>query len=318
MSTTASTSDNKEFSTNAYSGLTKPNSTTFNDWKLQLTTVLGAQRLSKCILRDITPPTDEKALDDHETFSIKTLTAIHATINAEISEVICLTSCPRLAFKMLRKHHNDTYGLSTAKLFSELVTMRLSSDGSFKNHSHRFRKLHNYLISNIASSPKLSISEPFVAIILIDSLPSNFTRLVQSLLTLTRLYSLPQMEATHTSTNSSGDTVLSSVKNKSKGKQKELTAPSNGLVCSLGYPGHTDENWRVQRWKAFKEFEKQEKSKRHPDTPKVAEPAQITSASVDVSSSDDAHVWYWESAFCTTLSSDSSPQTIILGETGAS
>lgn len=194
MSSILTSSDIKGFSTNAYTGVTKLTSTSFNNWKLRLTTVLEAQRLSKYILWDISPPSDEKILDDHETFSMKALAAIHATIDSENFEVIRSTSSPRQAFQMLCKHHDDTGGLSTANLFSELVTMRLDSNGSLKDHLHQFRKIYNDLVSNIASSPKLSISEPFVAIILIKSLPSEFSPLVQSLLTnfdsltLTRLF----------------------------------------------------------------------------------------------------------------------------------
>lgn len=227
LTMTSHSTDVKEFSTTSYSGVTKLTSTTFNNWKLRLTTVLGAQQLSKFILRNITPPTDESLLDDHETLSMKALAAIHATIDAENFEVIRSTSCPRKAFVMLCKHHDDTGGLLTANLFLELVTMKLTSDGCLKDHLHQFRKIHNDLTSNISSSPSLSISEPFVAIILINSLPTGYTPLVQSLLsnfeslTLTRLYSLLQMEVTRTYSSTPSDTALSAVKHKHQAKKKE-------------------------------------------------------------------------------------------------
>lgn len=318
MSTSNSSTDIKDYSMNSYSGITKLTSSTFNDWKLRLTTVLGAQRLSKYILRDIIPPTDDKLLDDHETFSMKALAAIHATIDAENFEVIRSTTCPRKAYQMLCKHHDDTGGLSTANLFSELVTMRLGSDGCLKDHLHQFRKVHNDLISNISSSPNLSISEPFVAIILINSLPSEFTPLVQSLLTnfdslnLTRLYSLLQMEATRTSTSS--DSALSAVKHKPQVKKKDSSMPSNGLVCSLGHPGHNDENCRVRRWRAFKEYEKTEKAK---SSSRSKEVAKITSDSLGNSNNEESHPSYWESAFSATIS-HALPSSPLLGDTGAS
>ena len=169
---------------------------------------------------------------------------------------------------MLCKHHDDTGGLLTANLFSELVTMKLTSDGCLKDHLHQFRKIHNDLTSNISSSPSLSISEPFVAIILINSLPTDYTPLVQSLLsnfeslTLTRLYSLLQMEVTRTYSSTPSDTALSAVKHRHHVKKKESNTPSNGLVCSLGHPGHKDGHCRVQRWRAFKEYGKKEKGKK--------------------------------------------------------
>lgn len=83
----------------------------------------------------------------------------------------------------LCKHHDDAGGLSTANLFSDLVTLRLSSEGDLKDHIHRFQKLHNDLLSNLSSTPNMKISEPFISMILINSLPSEYTPLVQSLLT---------------------------------------------------------------------------------------------------------------------------------------
>lgn len=78
----------------------------------------------------------------------------------------------------------------------------------------------------MTSSPRLSISEPFVAIILINSLPSEYPPLVQSLLSKfdslnsTQLYSLLQMEAVRTSSSGSSNTALSAVKNKGACKEE--------------------------------------------------------------------------------------------------
>lgn len=55
------------FSLNAYASVTKLESGAFNDWKLCLTTVMGAHRLSKYILCEADPPIELNALDDHET-----------------------------------------------------------------------------------------------------------------------------------------------------------------------------------------------------------------------------------------------------------
>lgn len=120
------------FSMNAYSSVTTLESGTFNDWKLRLTTVMGAHRLSKYFLRDVKVPQDEKALDDHETNLMRELAAIHATIDKENFEVVRHFSNPREAFIKLCKHHDDAGGLSTANLFSDLVTLRLSSEGDLK------------------------------------------------------------------------------------------------------------------------------------------------------------------------------------------
>ena len=79
-------------------------------------------------------PDGERALDDHETILMRALAAIHATINKENFEVIrhCLNA--REAYVKLCKHHDDAGGLSTANLFSDLVTLKLSSDGDLRDH----------------------------------------------------------------------------------------------------------------------------------------------------------------------------------------
>lgn len=76
-------------------------------------------------------------------------------------------------------------------------------------------------MSNLSSTPNMKISEPFVAIILINSLPSEYTPLVQSLLTsfetlnLSRLHSLLNIEATRNSGVVKAETELSA--NRSNG-----------------------------------------------------------------------------------------------------
>lgn len=254
------------FSMNAYASVTTLETVTFNDWRLRLTTVMGAHRLSKYILRDVEPPTESRALDEHETNQMRALAAIHATIDKENFEVVRHCLDPREAFVKLCKHHDDAGGLSTANLFSDLVTLRLSSDGDLKDHIHRFRKLHNDLLSNLSSTPDMKISEPFVAIILMNSLPSNYTPLVQSLLTsfetltLAKLYSLLNIEATRSLGVVKADTALSDNRSKAKPrfKKRETQPPVTGkdtVVCSLGHPGHSDDHCKVRQWRDFKAYQ---------------------------------------------------------------
>lgn len=139
ISNPTNTSENSSsFGMNAYNSVTKLETGTFNDWKLRLTTVLGAHQLSNYILRDVPMPTDEKDLDDHETNNMQALAAIHATIDAENFEVVRNCTGPREAYLKLCKHHDDAGGLSTANLFSDLVTPRMSTDGDLKDHVHHF------------------------------------------------------------------------------------------------------------------------------------------------------------------------------------
>lgn len=123
---------------NSYALVTKLETGTFNDWKLRLTMVLGAHRLAKFILREVEIPSEAKARDDNDTNCMRALAAIHATVDAENFEVIRSRSNPRDAFLELCKHHDDARRLSTAHLFLDLVTLRLSSDGDLKEHIHQF------------------------------------------------------------------------------------------------------------------------------------------------------------------------------------
>ena len=308
--------ETKDFNTTSYSSVVKLSNGTFNDWKLRLTTILGAQRLSNHILQDIEPPTDPSALDDHETHSLRALAAIHATIDDENFQVIRSCTSPREAFQKLCKHHDNAGGLSTAHLFSDLVTTKMGSDDDLSEHLHQFRTIHNDLLSNLHSTPDIKISEPFIAIILINSLPSEYTPLVQTLLanfetlTLTRLYSLLKIEATRNNSTAKKDTALSASRLSSKPKyeKKKDHFQENSAKCSLGHPGHTDENCRVRRFRAFVEYEKKLKSEESSSKSKN-HVAQVAQSSVDA----EVHPSYWESAFSATNTS-----TIpTFGDTGA-
>lgn len=237
---------------------------------------------------------------------MRALAAIHATIDKENFEVIRNCTSPREAFTKLCKHHDDAGGLSTANLFSDLVTLKLSSEGDLKEHIHQFRKIHNDLLSNLSSTPDMKISEPFVAIILINSLPSEYSPLVQTLLTsfesltLARLYSLLNIEATRNAGNAKSDTALS-VNRASGGKKfkkKDNSHHPNSkdvVVCSLGHPGHTDEHCKTKQWREFKAFQDSRKDK-------PADAAKLTRDEIQPIE-PDADVSYYDTAFSATTSS---------------
>lgn len=316
MATTSNSTNANEnsssFGMSAYNSVTKLEKGTFNDWKLRLTTVLGAHRLSKFILRYVPVPVDEKELDDYETNSMRTLAAIHATIDGENFEAIRNCTGPREAYLKLCKHHDDAGGLSTANLFSDLVTLRMASDGDLKDHVHQFRKIHNDLLSNLSSTPDIKISEPFVAIILINSLPSDFTPLVQSLLTnfetltLPRLYSLLNIEATRSSGGAKADTALSVSRfnggRKPKKKEYNHQQPPNKdtIYCSLVHAGHNDDQCRTKRWREFKEYQSSMKGKSSSETSKEKTDNVAQMTRVDAIHPDDSgevDVSYYDTAF---------------------
>ena len=298
MSTDVTSKSSSSFNLNIYSTVPKLKTGTFNNWKLRLTTILGAQRLEKFISSEVVPPTNPDDLADHMANSMATLTALHITVDDENFQIICGCSSPRDAYEKLCRQHDDAGGLSTANLFTDLVSLRLTSDGSLTNHLHAFRSLHNDLLSNLSSTPSITISEPFIAILLIISLPSQYTPLAQTLLvnfesiSLSRLYSLLKIDSMRTSTSSKADTALHASKPTSKPEKKKdgpaHQGSSNGLICSLGHPGHSDEGCRTQRWSDFMEYEKKMKGK----VLNVKESAQLTN-----SAQEQADISYYDEAF---------------------
>lgn len=295
------------FNLNIYSSVPKLTSGTFNDWKLRLTTILGAQRLDIYILRDVETPTEPQALADHNSNRMTALTALHITVDSENFQVIRNCSSPREAFLKLCKQHDDAGGLSTSNIFTDLVSLRLSSDGPLDDHLHKFRSLHNDLQSNLASTPDINISEPFIAILLIISLPPQYSPLVQSLLvnfetiSLSRLYSLLKIDSLRSAASIKSETALMVSKNApSKKKKKPMKDTSNNTVtCSLGHPGHDDEGCKTQRWNEFMEYDKSRKNKSNAS--KNVDSAQFTSVS-DINQ-HDMEMSYYDEAFTTNVSS---------------
>lgn len=240
---------------------------------------------------------------------MRTLAAIHATINTENFEVIRSCTGPQEAYLKLCEHHDDAGGLPNANLFSDVVTLCMSSDGGLKDHVHQFRKLHNDLLSNLSCTSDIKISEPFVAIILINSLPSDYTPLAQSLLTnfesltLARLYSSLNIKATQSLIGSKTYTVLSVKRfmNEKKSKKKDgYQSNKDTIYCSLGHAGHTDEHCNTKKWREFKKYQEAMQGKPNPEGSncKPQEAAQMTQENI----ADQLHpgatdVSYYDTAF---------------------
>lgn len=296
------TTSKPAFNLNVYSSVPKLTTGTFNDWKLRLTTILGAQRLDKYILTDVDIPTEPQLIADHYANTMTALTALHITVDSENFQVIRSCSSPRDAYLKLCKQHDDAGGLSTANIFTDLVSLRLASDGSLADHLHAFRTLHNNLQSNLASTPDINISEPFIAILLIISLPPQYSPLVQSLLinfetiSLSRLYSLLKIDSMRSAAATKTETALLTSKNiQSKKKKKSpVKGTSSGTItCSLGHPGHDDDGCKIQRWQEFMEFDKARRTKA--SGYKGTESAQHTDDSAI--EQDEVHISYYEEAF---------------------
>lgn len=144
-----------------------------------------------------------------------------------------------------------------------------------------------------------------MAIILTNSLPSDYTPLVQSLLTsfetltLARLYSLLNIEATRSTSAGKGETDLSANRpnGSNKFKKKESHAQSNSkdtIVCWLGHTGHTDDNCKTKQWREFKAYQEnksKEAAKLRRDKP------------FDSTNETDVKILYYDTAFYATTKS---------------
>lgn len=275
-------------------------SSNFFDWKLRLETALGARRLKKFILSDLPLPTDPIELETHQVNDARALEAIQSTIDPGNFQVISQSSTARSAYLAILKHHDDSGGISTAHLFSELATLRLTSNGSLADHLLKFRQLHNELLGNLRSTPDLSISEPFIAILLLKSLPAEFSPMVQTTLSqfesikLDHIYTLLQMETKRSTESSSTDTALSATSkpNPSKFKKREWKVRDD-VKCLMGHPGHTDEFCRAKIRNDLEECKKQLADLRKEKKPEVAKAAIESSTSLN----DQVHPSYYDTAF---------------------
>lgn len=270
-----------------YSSIPKLSMGNFHVWKLRLETFLGAMKLRPFILTDIDPPSDAQLLDDHVTKDCAALNAIHSTIDEENMEIITSASSAREAYVSLCKHHGNSGGMTTATMFFELVTMKLIPGGSVTENVHKFRTLHNRFKANTKSMKNITISDHYIAILLLKSLPSEFNLLVQTTLTtnfenisLSHIYMLLSMETMRIELSTDNVAMIADEIHKPKSSKPSKQT----LVCSLGHPGHSDERCYTRIRKEEREMAKKYKElmKKNGDT------AQLSTAQPQISSSQPA------------------------------
>lgn len=186
---------------NNWSNIPKLNSSTFFDWKRRIETTLGARRLYSHILEDTPIPTDPKLRTEHVFNEFRALEAIQFSCDADNFNIISDCKTARAAYLALCKYPDDLGGVTTANLFSELASSKLSSAADLKEHLLKFRNTHTKLKGNLQSPPDLCISDPFIAILILKSLPPDFNSLIQTslanfeTLTLDQIYALLNIEA---------------------------------------------------------------------------------------------------------------------------
>lgn len=125
------------------------------------------------------------------------------------------------------------------------------------DHVHKFRTLHNRFKANTKSFKNISISDHYIAILLLKSLPMEYNSLVQTTLTtnfenisLSHIYMLLSMETMRI--DSSTENVAMSAQNNQRPKTSKPS--KQNLVCSLGHPGHSDERCYTRIRKEEKEL----------------------------------------------------------------
>lgn len=165
-----------------YAAITPLSVRTFFTWRLRLTTLLGVLKLRKFIETEVPVPTEPSLLEDHMAKECQALNAIHLTIDDENMQVITTCVTAYEALQALCTHHCDSGGITTAQMFYEIVNLRLADGEAVSQHVHKFRTLHNRFTLSMKSMPGISISEHFIAILLLMSLPSSYHSLVQTTL----------------------------------------------------------------------------------------------------------------------------------------
>lgn len=218
-----------------FTSIPKLSTGNFHVWKLRLKTFLGAMKLRPYILTDLETPTDAALLDDYVTKGCAALNAIHSTIDEENMEIVTSSPSAREAYLALFQHHGDSGGMTTATMFFELVTMKLLPGGSVADHVHKFRTLHNRFKANTKSLKNISISDHYIAILLLKSLPMEYNSLVQTTLTsnfenisLSHIYMLLSMETMRI--ESSSENIAMSAQHAQKPKPSK---PSKNLLSAL-------------------------------------------------------------------------------------
>lgn len=211
---------------------------------------IAARNISRCyeaqdlILSDLEPPTHASLLDDRTTKDCAALNAIHSTIDEENMEIVTSSTPAREAYLALCEHHSDSGGMTTATMFFELFTMKLIPGGLVAKHVHNFRTLHNRFKANTRSMKNITISDHYIAILLLKSLPMEYNSLVQTTLTsnfenisLSHIYMLLSIQTMRIESTSENVAMAAQTIQKPKNSKPPKQTPT----CSLGYSGHTDE-----------------------------------------------------------------------------
>lgn len=259
-----------------YASVTPLSVGTFFQWQLRLTTLLGVLKLRRFIETEIPTPTNPLLIYDHMAKECQALNAIHSTIDDENMQVITTCVTAYEAYQALCAHHCGSGGITTAQMFYEMVNLRLAKGGSVSEHIHRFRTLHNCFSSSIKSTPGITISDHFIAILLLMSLPLTYHSLVQTTLatsfekiSLPRVYLILQAETSRLeSSASNSDSAMATTAKQSKpitgsnhksgsGYQgRKPRTDRDDRICSLGHKGHTNDYCRIQIQQKLDESEK--------------------------------------------------------------
>lgn len=293
---------------NPFNNVTILKKGTFHEWKANIVTAFNAARLTPFVLTDQPLPDDPTKREEHIVKDYQALSVIQTTVDSEHFQLVANAQSAPAAFLCILAQYDDSGGLSTAMIFSDLVSLRLDEGGSLSDHLHRFRTLHKELTSNMMGTPELKISEAFIAILVLKSLPNKYSAIVQTTLAsfesikLARIYTILAMEANRSApTSQTNDSALAA--NAGPSHPKPPKQKNRDVKCSLGHLGHTDEQCKVRR------FREMEKDLAELKKEKVASTEKAKAAI----STEESH--YWEAAFtCHTSAADLN----VIADTGSS
>lgn len=121
-----------------WSNIPKLTSSPFLDRKRRLETTLGARRLFYHILEDCKNLQDKKSRANYIVDDLRAPEAIQFSCDSDNFNIISECTTAQSAYLALCKYHDDSGGVTTANLFSELASARLSSVSKLKDHLLNF------------------------------------------------------------------------------------------------------------------------------------------------------------------------------------
>lgn len=133
-----STSNSKIPGFNPFSNLTIPKKGTFHKWKANIVTALNTAQLGPFVLTDQPLPTDPSKQEEYILKDYQALSIIQKTVDSKHFQLVANAQNTWSAFLSILAQYDNSGGLSTAMIFSDIVSLKLDDGGNLSEHLHCF------------------------------------------------------------------------------------------------------------------------------------------------------------------------------------